>query len=132
MSEGPSDPDLLDLDDLPDTAGVAGTDSTAVITRLARAVAGLGRWARRQASAARLVRQLVLAVVGGSGVVVVAIGGAIATYSSGRAEERAEREALRSDVAELRAAIDRVEERQWGGGDRWRRTDTDTHASEVE
>lgn len=130
MSEGPSDPDLLDLDDLPDTASIGAADP--LTARIAKAVGGLGRWARRQASAARLVRQLVLAVIGGSGVVVVAIAGAIATYSAGRAEERAEREALRADVSELRAAIERVEERQWTDGDRWRRTDTATHASTEE
>lgn len=46
MSEGPSDPDLLDLDDLPDTARVGVSDP--LFARALKALHGLSRWAKRQ------------------------------------------------------------------------------------
>jgi hypothetical protein len=129
-NEGPSDPDLLDLDDLPDTASIG---QPAAAGRLRDAIAGLLRWARRTASERRSeraqVRGVIIAVLSGSGAVVVALATAIWYGATLAAESRTEARALREDVSELRAAIERVEERQWSGGDRWRRTDTTTHAS---
>lgn len=52
MSEGPSDPDLLDLDDLPDTGTfVDGSHDPGGMYRLLGGVKALGRWATRTAKA---------------------------------------------------------------------------------
>lgn len=133
MSEGPSDPDLLDLDDLPDTGSIGEPHAVA---RLFDAVRSLGRWAKRTSSERKSeraqVRGVIVAVLGGSGAVVVALATAIWYGATLAAESRTEARALREDVAELRAAIERVEERQWTGGDRWRRVDVSTGASSEE
>lgn len=120
MTEAHSDPDLaLDFSDIPET-GTVGTDPSAAMRALIRAVQGLGRWAQREHRARRTqqatLRGVILAVIGGSGAVVVAIAGAIWTVSADRAETRASLDAMRDDVAELREAYERVEARQWDGG----------------
>ncbi len=48
MSEGPSDPDLLDLSDLPNTGSIAAaTDLGPQVRIIGRGVEGLLRWAKR-------------------------------------------------------------------------------------
>lgn len=132
MSEGPSDPDLLNLDDLPDT----GTVETPTMARMLDAVRALARWQRRQHGERKADRAQVAtvtrSVLAGSGTVVVALATALWYAATLVAEVRAETRALREDVTEVRDAIERVEERQWTGGDRWRRVDVSTGASSEE
>lgn len=119
-----SDPDLLDLDDLPDTARVGNDPLLAAVaySRLREVIAGLGRWAKRQqkerAELKSLARSLVLAVAAGAiGVMTSMLGAAL--YVGGRMERF---EALGERVQRLEARADRG----------WHRVDSTTHATEGE
>ena len=133
-----ADPDLLDLDDLPDTSRIGVADP--LFARALKALHGLSRWAKRvtnerndeaearqkeSAETKAAIRGVGRSVIGGSGAVIVGLVSAGWYAATLVAEVRAESRALRDDVAELRTAIERVEERQWTG-----RRDATTHASE--
>lgn len=130
MSEGPSDPDLLDLDDLPDTETVG----TGPLSGMRTAIRGLGRWAvktakargeeRKELTAEReyirgLATKVIVAVVTGAlGMMGTVIGGA---FYVGVRLERFETMGRR---------LDRLEERAWTGTTTRTHVDTTTHASE--
>lgn len=122
MSEGPSDPDLLDLGDIPTGTFRTTTPDPVHLEQLSEVVRGLGRWARRQAKWQSLVRGLLATSL-------LSIGGGIWWGASTLTELQAESRANREDIAEIRAAIERIDERQWAEGERWHRVDTTTRAS---
>ena len=105
MSDEHSDPDLLDLSDVPDTATGMGVGE---IAGLVKGVRGLGRWAKRQhedRKALRSMAQWVIAAVlsGAVGMVATIVGASM--YLGARMERI---EALAERVATLEA-------RQWDG-----------------
>lgn len=117
----------FDFSDLPETS--SGLEVQVVLSKLVRATGSLARWARavhlERTAQQTLLRGIVLAVLSGSGAVVVAIGGAIWTMASDRAATAAEMAAMREDIADLREAHDRSEERFWNESHRWHRADPD-------
>ena len=102
MTDDHSDPDLLDLSDVPDTAsGMQPSD----VAGLVKGVRGLGRWAKRQHSASKELRSLaqwvVAAVLSGAlGMVCTIVGASM--YLGARMERI---EALADRVATLEARV---------------------------
>ena len=105
MSEEHSDPDLLDLSDVPNTATGMGVGE---IAGLVKGVRGLGRWAKRQHAERKELRSLALwvigAVVSGAfGMVCTIVGASV--YLGARMER----------IEALAGRVERLEERQWDG-----------------
>lgn len=134
MSEGPSDPDLLDLEGLPDTASVAGVRDGGMTARIVEAVKSLARWATRQHLAQKRateeaeetertrkaeMRELRLWLLGILGTVLVSVAGAIWQARGFYDEVRA----IREDLAEHESEHASDERR-------WHRVDVSTHATE--
>lgn len=118
MSEEHSDPDLLDLDDVPDTATLGALASDPAIVGLTKGVRGLARWAKRAHADRRemraMARWVVAAVLSGAFGMVLTIVSA-AMYLGARMERI---EALGERVAML-------EERAWAGAGHTKRPTDD-------
>jgi hypothetical protein len=98
-----SDPDLLDLDDLPDTATLSAHAADPAIAGISKGVRALGRWAKRQHAYHKDLRALAVWVVGSVlvgafGMVTTVVGAAV--YVGARMERV---EALGARVANLEA-----------------------------
>ncbi len=118
MSDAHSDPDLLDLDDLPDTATLGHLASDPMIAGMAKGIRGLGRWAKRQHSYHKDLRALAVWVVGSVlvgafGMVTTVVGSAV--YIGARMER----------VEALGARVAILEERAWGSSGHTKRSDDD-------
>jgi hypothetical protein len=103
MSEGPSDPDLLDLDDLPDTGTAMSPPD---MHGLVKGVRGLGRWAVRQHAERKWLRStafsiLAAVVAGALGMIGTVVGAAL--YIGSRLER----------VESLGHRVEVLEERAW-------------------
>ena len=113
MSEGPSDPDLLDLDDVPNTGSIRmASDLGPQIAILIEAVRGLLRWAKRQATAKRELRAWAL------GAIFTVIGAAVTIIWQAAV--------LTAAVESMERRLVQIESRQWGD------FDTISHATEGE
>ena len=103
-----SDPDLLDLDDVPDTATLGGLAADPAIVGLTKGLRGLGRWAKRAHADRKelraMTRWVVAAIVSGAfGMVCTIV--ASAMYLGARMER----------IEALAGRVERLEERQWDG-----------------
>jgi hypothetical protein len=103
MTEDHSDPDLLDLSDIPETGtGMAPADMAGLV----KGVRGLGRWAKRAHSDRKELRQMarwvVASVVSGAfGMVCTIVGASL--YLGARMER----------IEALADRVERLEARQW-------------------
>lgn len=118
-TDGHSDPDLLDLDDVPDTATLIAAAADPSTHDLAKGLRALGRWAKKQHAYHKDLRALAVWVVGSVlvgafGMVTTVIGAAV--YVGARMER----------VEALGARVALLEERTWASnGGHAKRPDDD-------
>lgn len=106
MSDDHPDPDLLELDDVPDTAALIAASADPTTHDLAKGLRALGKWAKRQHAYHQDLRSLAVWVVGSVlvgalGMVTTVVGAAV--YVGARMER----------VEALGARVAMLEERSW-------------------